>query len=460
MLEVAGRDQDARIYDDVYDGVVMLDALGVNLPPETRVLEITAPYPRLSVDVLVEVLTPEGFICEGREKDVERVRSWWQRSRFDSGAKLALKETLIRGCSYLVAARMPGGWVRFQPVSSDCATVEFDHNGDVQEGIWVFRDRVGGHDGLLQAVYYTPGETLLMRKEYGGWRTVGRVSTGARVPAIVPLVNQTRVSNPRGVSEMDELITISNAASRSMTGLQIGQELMVMPVRALFGDGLEAVRSSTPEGRRKKLEIYFGSMLTGPKGSTLQQLPGADLTSLIKTVEMYARIICAQTGIPPSMLGIATDNPSSAEAMRAAKERLITRAETKQTLFGDAFEELARLGLAMVGSRVEGLELLECVWRDPATPSFSSKAENALRAQAQGVISAETARDYLSLTPEQKRREKANSGNVLDMMDILDKGFNDGWNTGTVTDTDTDTDADTVVGVGAGPVASGVGAAT
>ena len=93
--------------------------------------------------------------------------------------------------------------------------------------------------------------------------------------------------------------------------------------------------------------------------------------------------------------------------MRVAKERLITRAETKQELFGDALEEGARLQLAVMGKKYEGLETLEMQWRDPATPSQSAVIASALQAQAQGVISAETAREFMRLTPEQKAREKA-----------------------------------------------------
>jgi len=44
-------------------------------------------------------------------------------------------------------------------------------------------------------------------------------------------------------------------------------------------------------------------------------------------------------------------------------------------------------------------------WRDPAVASISSRNALMLQAQAQGVISAETAREYLGLSPEQIARE-------------------------------------------------------
>ena len=80
----------------------------------------------------------------------------------------------------------------------------------------------------------------------------------------------------------------------------------------------------------------------------------------------------------------------------------------------DALEEVARLSLEYMGREVD-VATLEVQWRDPATPSASSKAANMLQAHAQGVIGPETAREALSLTPEQKAREAA-SGDLMVQM--------------------------------------------
>lgn len=51
-----------------YEGTVHLDSLGVSLPPQVRVLEQVAPFPKFAVDVLAEVLNPEGFtLATGRK---------------------------------------------------------------------------------------------------------------------------------------------------------------------------------------------------------------------------------------------------------------------------------------------------------------------------------------------------------------------------------------------------------
>ena len=382
MLQAASRDADSRKYDDIYAGHVSLASLGVTLPPETRVLEMAAPYPQLAVDVLAEVLTPEGFVCRGFEDQLSLVWSWWQANNMDTLAKLAFTDAMVRGVVYWTAAKLPDGRMRFQALSPDSATVEYDYAGDVVEGIWRYRLA----DGVDAATYYTPGETVMMERRMGQWRVGARTVTGADRPTIVPMANRTRL-----------------------------EELLAWPVRGLFGDKInEQFKPGGKNGGRRKIEAYMGGLVTGPPGTELKQLPGAELRQIIETVKLYAMMVSAQTGIPPSMLGISTDNPSSAEAMRAAKERLITRAEFKQAVFGDSLEALALLALQLDGVDVSGMDTLECVWRDPATPSVSAKAANALQAQAQGVITAETAREFLALTPEQKRREASRSSFLTD----------------------------------------------
>ena len=92
-----------------------------------------------------------------------------------------------------------------------------------------------------------------------------------------------------------------------------------MPTRYLFGEGLETLRDQAGNPV-DKIAAYFGRFITGPSDAKAGQIPGADLSQIINSYKLYAQSVSAITGIPPSMLGISTDNPSSAEAMKVAKE--------------------------------------------------------------------------------------------------------------------------------------------
>lgn len=81
-------------------------------------------------------------------------------------------------------------------------------------------------------------------------------------------------------------------------------------------------------------------------------------------------------------------------------------------MFGDSLEQVFRLALRFEGHDIENMDSLEMRWRDPATASESARAAYLLQAHAQGIISAETARDGLRLTPQQQARERELSDNT------------------------------------------------
>ena len=52
-----------------------LDAIGISLPPEARVLELVVSWPALAVDVLDEVLNIEGFALASDAEVPKKLRS-------------------------------------------------------------------------------------------------------------------------------------------------------------------------------------------------------------------------------------------------------------------------------------------------------------------------------------------------------------------------------------------------
>lgn len=399
-----------RKLEGYYEGKMRLDALGVSLPPQMRVLEQSAPFPKLSVDVLTEVMVPAGFIL-GDDNDIsDLLRHWWSVNDMGSAFSLAATEALVQGAAYWVIGQGNGNVPRITAHSRNGVATAFDHTGRVCEAVVTY-----GTKDDTRASYYEPGRTTYYVKRastYNQWRPIDSVKTGLNVPTIVPMFNRERLEDTRGRSSLLEILTVTDAASRTLTNLQVAQELVSMPQRYLLGDGVTEglANSAAAKGmtmEQAKFQAYIGNFLLGPKDGAVGQLPGATLDTIINTYKLYAQEVSAITGIPPSMLGISTDNPSSAEAMRVAKDRLIQRAERTSRIFGDALEEVFRIALRMKGIDRDDLDSLELRWRDPATASESARAASLLQAHAQGVISAETAREGLRLTPEQTARERS-----------------------------------------------------
>lgn len=405
--------------NDYYKGSHRLDAIGVSLPPQVRVLEMTVSWPKMAVEVLDEVLNIEGFRTPGDDNTAETLRTWWQANDLDTYSHLAHTEAMVQGSAYALIGPGTSTTPRITVHTSQGIAVERNHLGQITEAVQHYAH---GEDTYL--IHYTPGFNTHYKITSHGLSYQHTQPSGTRYIPLVPFINRTRISDTTGTSEMQEVLALADAASRSLTNLQVAQELLALPQRYLFGDGLTTLKDQNGNPINK-LQAYLGMLWTGPKDAKAGQLPGADLSQIINAVKLYAQMVSSITGIPPSFLGIQTDNPSSAEAMRAAKERLITKAERKQALFGDAWEQVMRISLDMyrpAGSQEPvGLETL---WRDPATPSKSAKAANALQAHAQGILSAHTAREALDLTPEQRAYEDALEGDVNENVKEMLHGIN------------------------------------
>lgn len=393
-----------RKYDAYYNNEARLDALGVNIPPEVRVLEMIVPWPRLAIDVLVEVLTFIGYTLGDDADDprLQYLKAAYQANNMNTAIRLALTDSLVQGGSYWLV----GAGRKYPRITSHSAAdvaVEHDEFGDISEAIIRWRVGPASHDRRLS--HYQIGRTDVYASSRYGWEKVPELSqddTGIDEVPIVPMLNKARTADYRGRSELVEVLQLSDAGSRTLTGLQLAQELEAMPKRWIFANGIS---DALEKSGKTKLEAYLGYLNFGPEGGKVQQLNGAALDPLINSFKLYAQVVSSVTGIPPSMMGISTDNPSSAEAMRVAKERLTTRGEAKQSMFGDSLEDLARMVLLVGGQDTEGLESLETVWRDVATPSKSSQQAMALQAFQSGAISAQTMRDFLDLSPAQRQRE-------------------------------------------------------
>lgn len=388
-----------------YNGTKQLSQMGVSIPPKVRALEMVVNWPRLVVDTMAEVLTVDGFEAADIPDDTIRgVWRVWQQTNMKSRSHLAHVEAMTQGISYALVSLTDSGMITTGVLPKDGIAVSYGLDGAVSEAVIVYNMRTEQGSDVKRAAYYVPDRIEVYQETYGTWTKISSQRGCGLVP-LVPIVNQTRLSDRQGRSDMELVIPFGDSASRSFTLLQLATELLSMPQRYILGGDLSKFRKA--DGSQPSMEeIYLGTLMVSPKPDVKYgQLDGARLSEVINVLKHCAEMVSAMTGLPVAMLGVTTNNPSSAEAMRAAKERMISRGELKQDVFGDSWEQWARIVMAMQGKSLDGAETLNAVWRDIAVPSNSAKTAYLLQAQAQGVISSKTARDGLPLTPEQRAFE-------------------------------------------------------
>lgn len=397
--------------NDRYDGVRQLDAVGVSIPPRVRALEVVVNWPRLVVDMMAEALTVTGFESSSlTAEDLDHVWSAWQQCRMEILSYTVHVEALTQGEAFVVVGVREDGSLRTTVHARDGIVVRESSDGDILEAMIVFEEETEDGSTVKKAVHYTPETTVTYQQVSGLWGQVASQPGVGMVP-VIPLRNVERISDKNGRSDMTAAIPFGDSASRSFTLLQLATEILTMPQRYIAGG--DQTKFKNPSGEQKTLEeIYLGALMFAPSSDAkFGQFAGADLSQIIATIKSAAGQLSAFYGVPLSMLGVASEgNPESADAMRVAKERLLTRGERKQAAFGEAWKRWALLVLALSGRKVTAQERITAVWADMAVPSASAKSASLLQAHAQGVVSAKTARDGLPLTPEQRAREDRAEG--------------------------------------------------
>lgn len=280
---------------------------------------------------------------------------------------------------------------------SDCTTI-WDHRRRMDTaGL----SRTVGPTGRIEMeTLYLPGTTIsLERNDQGRMVVVDRDETGRdRIP-VSRLVNRARTSRKGGRSELTGAVRyLTDAAVRTLLGMEVNREFYTTPQRWLMGADM-SVFTDEDGNKVDAWSAIAGLMLSMPRPfdeetETYGELPQvgqftpAPPTPYIDQVRSYAMLLAAEVGIPASYLGYATDNPASADAIRAGETRLIQRSLRRQRGFTQGWRHVAYNALLWRDGKVDldKLARVQPNWDNPATPTPQAAADEATKLISSGVL--------------------------------------------------------------------------
>lgn len=358
---------------------------------------------RLAVTSLAERLRVTGFGVHGDDGD-DRVNSilWneWIHADLDELAGVAHREALTLGRAFIIVWADEHG--------NPTVTIESAHQVAVQRDpvtrevvAAVKRWQVG--DTAYAVLYGADEITTFTAKSHGdpaaipshGWTAVETIPNPIGVVPVVPLVNADRLLDDAGVSELDDLAPLVDGLNKSLADLVVASEYFARPRR--WATGVEPVEDENgnvvnpfPDGHRM--------MLSESPDTKFGQLPAADLGSYESGVRVLLGQIMAVSALPAHYIGVLTNTPSSADALRAAEASLAARAEARQRTFGRAWEQVARLILAITFERAVDDFEVTVKWADPATRSVAQEADAVVKLHAAGILPTTTALARLGYT--------------------------------------------------------------
>lgn len=117
----------------------------------------------------------------------------------------------------------------------------------------------------------------------------------------------------------------------------------------------------------------------------IKQLPASDLRNFHETLNTLGRIGAGLCGLSPHTFGFGvSDNPASADGIRASENDLVARVERIQIARGNGYERVMRLAMAVEGRDPASATGMETQWRSAATPTQAAKADAATKMYASG----------------------------------------------------------------------------
>lgn len=396
MLEAFEAEQanlvDAKAY---YESERRPDAIGLAVPPEMRKLLAHVGYPRLYVDSIAERQELEGFLLGGADEADEELWDWFVANNLDTEATLGHADALVYGRSYITVSEPDPEVdidvdpevpiIRVEPPTALYAKID-PKTRMVTRAIRVIKDEAGSE--VIAATLYLAESTIIWTKLEGEWEAPKTIPHALGIVPVIPLANRTRLSDLYGTSEITpELKSVTDAAARILMDMQGTAEIMAIPQRMLFGVKPEELGIDPDTGTRL-FDAYIARILAfEDHEAKAQQFTAAELRNFVDALDALDKKAAAYTGLPPQYLSTQSDNPASAEAIKASESRLVLKTERKNKIFGGAWEQAMRVAYKMMKGGDVPAEYfrMETVWRDPSTPTYAAKADAASKLYANGT---------------------------------------------------------------------------
>ena len=301
---------------------------GITIPPRLRrQYQSTLGWCAKAVDSIADRLVFREFAEDNFElNEIYRMNN--PDILFDS----AILSALISSCSFIYISPDVDGYPRLQVIDGGNATGIIEPiTNMLQEGYAVLKRDDRG-EPILEA-YFTAEYTEYHERGRGAIR---RDPNPAPYPLLVPIIYRPDAKRPFGHARISRAcMYLQKFAKRTMERSDIAAEFYSIPQRYVLGMSPDAERMDKWRATVSSLiQIDADEEGNKPVMGQFQQMTMAPLSDQLK---MAAANFAGETGLTTDDLGFVSDNPSSAEAIKASHETLRITAKKAQKTFGTGF---------------------------------------------------------------------------------------------------------------------------
>ena len=398
------------------DCKVFVESLNIALPREiARDLRIVSTGPEKAVFSLTSRCHWDGVVAPDGSEDPYGLSSILEENRFATEIGQAIASAATHGVAFL--ATLPG-----DVSAGDPPVLVLPYSAMTAAALWDRRRR-GIRAGLLiNDVDYLgrPTELILLTPQVmvsmaplgsQGWFVTGHVEHHLNRTPMEALVYRGNLDRPLGRSRLtDGVLSIVDRAVRASMRMDLSSELFTAPGLLLRG---------VDEATFDKIKHSWSWQLGSVKGLSRDEdgdipevdtIPQQSMQPYVDQLRELAQELAGALSLPVGSLGIVQDNPSSADAIYAAREELVTEASDFNDANSYALNRVYRNILMLRdGWLPDDAARISTHWRNPARPSIVSQSDAMIK-QIQAIPElgkTDVALEELGYTRQQIARIRA-----------------------------------------------------
>ena len=306
-------------YYEMKNGIKYLQTL---IPPKFMWMAQTMGWCGKAVDSLADRLSFREF-----KHDDFDMNTIFRMNNMDILPDSAMLSALISSCSFIYISEDETGFPRLQVIDGSNATGVIDPiTNMLTEGYAVLK-RNDNKEPVLEA-YFVAGRT----EYYEGGKLTRTDTHNAPYALLVPVIYRPDAMRPFGHSRISRAcMNQMQGAMRTLLRSEVSAEFYSFPQKYVTG-----LAQDTEFEQFKATMSTFLKFTKDEEGESpkLGQFTQQSMSPYIEQLRTFASLFAGETGLTTDDLGFVTDNPSSADAIKASHENLRLLARKAQKTFG------------------------------------------------------------------------------------------------------------------------------
>ena len=375
---------------DYFDGRVRVKEIGIDAIPDSVRVDVRCDWPRKAVMSVAERSVLDGFVFADDSEDEGLSRVVRDNDLVSAYAR-HVPSQLVHGCMCATVGISDKGmtYVRFHD-AEECAMIWDVDAGRIGSALVVADSKRTDWSPLMPVptkvnLHVPYGGVVFERTDHNMWNAHVFEHPLDR-PMAEAFTFQRDGRHPFGRSRItDAVMSTTDSVLRVKEYMEVAAAFYAAPTRWMMGLTEEQFDSM----KRSKWSAYIGSWVLGTmddEGNVpkVGQFSPASPQPYIDMLRFHATEFSGMTGVPLNSLGIVQDNPSSAEAIQAAREDICNVAESLNESNRASLRNVALMAMAVesnstIDALTEEQQSVMAHFKPTMTRSISETADAGLK---------------------------------------------------------------------------------